>query len=89
MIKNFISPVVITVKWDNTEKLALDTKMPSKSIHENKYEKYNIELIMASIQQNINAIASIKIAYFVTLDLKYAYNQMNLDQKILSIAVLR
>ena len=63
--------------------------MPSKSIHENKYQKYNIELLIASIQQNINTIASNKIPYFVTLDLKYAYSQMNLDLKLLAIAILK
>ena len=34
----FISPIVITVKRDQTIKLALDSKVLNKSIHKNKYQ---------------------------------------------------
>ena len=35
--KNFISPIVITVKKDKSVKLALDSKILNKAIHKNKY----------------------------------------------------
>ena len=41
--KNFISPIVITVKRDKTVKLALDSKILNKSIHKNKYQMPNID----------------------------------------------
>ena len=37
----FISPIVITVKRDQTIKLALDSKALNKSIHKNKYQMPN------------------------------------------------
>ena len=39
----FISPIVITVKENDTIKLALDSKIINKSIHKNKYQMPNID----------------------------------------------
>ena len=39
----------------------------------------NIDNLIDTIQQNLNTNASQEIAYFSTLDLKYAYSQFNLD----------
>ena len=36
--KQFISPIVITVKKDQTVKLALDSKMIINYLHKNKYQ---------------------------------------------------
>ena len=36
--KYFISPIVVTVKKDQTIKLALDSKVLNKAIHKNKYQ---------------------------------------------------
>ena len=77
--KNFISPIVITVITDKTVKLALDSKILNKSIHKNKYQMPNIDNLIDTIQQNLNTSASQETAYFSTLDLKYAYSQLNLD----------
>ena len=41
--RNFISPIVITVKKDKSVKLALDSKVLNKTIHKNKYQMLNIE----------------------------------------------
>ena len=76
----FISPIVITVKRDQTIKLALDSKTLNKSIHKNKNEMPNIETLMDSISQiitNYKTEPADKI-YFSTIDLKYAYSQLNL-----------
>ena len=77
--KNFISPIVITVKRDKTVKLALDSKILNKSIHKNKYQMSNIDNLIDTIQQNLNTSASKQTAYYSTLDLKYAYSQLKLD----------
>ena len=39
----------------------------------------NIDNLIDTIQQNLNTTASQETAYFSTLDLKYAYSQLNLD----------
>ena len=77
--KNFISPIVITVKRDKTVKLALDSKILNKSMHKNKYQIPNIDNLIDTIQQNLNTSASQETAYYSTLDLKYAYSQFKLD----------
>ena len=77
--KNFNSPIVITVKRDKTVKLALDSKILNKSIHKNKYQMPNIDNLIDTIQQNLNTNASQETAFFSTLQLKYAYSQLNLD----------
>ena len=41
--KNFLSPIVITVKGDKTVELALDSKVLNNSIHKNKYQMPNID----------------------------------------------
>ena len=58
--KNYISPIVITVKKDKTVNLALDSKILNKSIHKNKYHLPNIENLIDTIQQNLNTNASLK-----------------------------
>ena len=75
----FISPIVVTVKKDQTIKLALDSKVLNKSIHKNKYQMPNIDTLIESISQQISAPASQNITYFSTIDLKYAYSQLKLD----------
>ena len=77
---NFISPIVITVKRDQTIKLALDSKTLNKAIHKNKYQMPNIESVMDSISQIITNYKTepAEQIYFSTIDLKYAYSQLNL-----------
>ena len=76
--KNFISPIVITVKKDKSVKLALDSKLLNKSIHKNKYQMPNIDSLIDSISQHINDSNQGENVYFSTIDLKYAYSQLNL-----------
>ena len=76
----FISPIVITVKRDQTIKLALDSKTLNKAIHKNKYQMPHIETLMDSISQIITNYKTepAEQIYFSTNDLKYAYSQLNL-----------
>ena len=77
--KYFISPILVTVKKDQTIKLALDSKVLNKAIHKNKYQMPNIDTLIESISQQISAPASQNTTYFSTIDLKYAYSQLNSD----------
>ena len=77
--KYFISPIVVTVKKDQTIKLKLDSKVLNKAIHKNKYQMPNIDTLIESISQQISAPAPQNTTYFSTIDLKYAYSQLNLD----------
>ena len=74
--KNFISPIVITVKKDKSVKLALDSKIVNKSIHKNKYQMPNIDSLIDSISQHINDSNPGENVYFSTIDLKYKYSQL-------------
>ena len=76
--KNYISPIVITVKKDKSVKLALDSKILNKSIHKNKYQMPNIDSLIDSNSQHINDSNQGENKYFSTIDLKYAYSQLNL-----------
>ena len=73
----FLSPIVITIKKDQSIKIALDSKIMNKAIHKNKYQMPNIDSLIQTISQ-ILSTATQETAYFATLDLQYAYSQLNL-----------
>ena len=78
--KNFISPIVITIKRDKTIKLAMDSKVINKAIHKNKYQMQNIDCLMDNIAQSISESSHEGEVLFSTIDLRYAYNQLPLDE---------
>ena len=61
-------------------KLALDSKFRNKSIHKNEYQMPNVETLMDSISQIITGYKTEPAdkIYFSTIDLMYAYSQLNL-----------
>ena len=73
----FISPIVITVKKDQSIKIALDSKILNKAIHQNKHQMPNIDSLIQTISQTLST-APQEPADFTTLDLQYAYSQLNL-----------
>ena len=73
----FISPIVITAKKDQSIKISLDSKNLNKAIHKNKYQMPNIDSLIQTISQTLSTPPQEK-AYFTTIDLQYAYNQLNL-----------
>ena len=73
----FIAPIVITVKKDDSMKLALDAKPISRQLYKNKYQMLNVDELMDGISQIITARAAGTL-YFTVLDLKYAYSQIRL-----------
>ena len=76
--EHFISPIVITVKKDQSIKLALDSKVLNKAIHKIKYQMPNIDMLIDTISQHLTNTQNGQQAYFTTLDLKYAYSQSKL-----------
>ena len=88
--KNFISPIVITVKRDKTIKLAIDSKIINKANHKNKYQMQNIDRLMDNIAQSISESSNKgekkvekgekkrKLIVFSTIDLRYTYSQLPL-----------
>ena len=77
----FISPVVITVKNNNTMKIALDSKELNDAIHKNKFQMQSIDHLMDTILKKISEL-QIKTGtiYFSKGDLKYAYSQIPLHK---------
>ena len=76
--EHFISPIVITAKKDQSIKLALDSKVLIKAIHKNKFQMLNIEMLIDTTSQHLTNTQNGQQAYFTTLDLKHAYNQLKL-----------
>ena len=65
--KNFISPIVITVKRDKTIKPAMDFKAINKAIHKNKYKMQNIDCLMDNIAQSISESSDESEVFFPLL----------------------
>ena len=76
----FIFSIVITVKKDKSIKIAMDSKTINKAIHKNKYQMHNTDCLMDSIAQTITQSSNGEIL-FSTIDLRYAYSQLPLDEE--------
>ena len=63
--------MVVTVKKDQTIKLALDSKVKNKAIHKNKCQIPKIDTLIESISQHISAPTSQNTTYLSPLDLIY------------------
>ena len=74
----FISPIVITVKKDDSIKLALDAKPINRQLYENKYQMPNEDELLDGVCQTVTANIAGTL-YFTTLDLKYAFGQIRLN----------
>ena len=79
----FISPVVITVKHDQSIKLALDSKLLNDAIDKNKYQMQSIDNLMDSVAKYISDNKNKQGNFlFSKVDLKYAYSQIPLHPEI-------
>ena len=74
----FIAPIVITVKKDDSIKLALDAKSINRQLYNNKYQMPNLDELLDGVSQIVTA-NTIGTLYFTVLDLKYAYSQIRLN----------
>ena len=77
--KNFVSPIVITVKKDGSLKLALESRKLNKQVHKNKYQMPNIEELMDIVGQTKSERKQGDV-FFSTMDLTYAYGQLPLKE---------
>ena len=73
----FIAPFVITVKKDDSIKLALDAKPINRQLYKNKYQMPNVEELLDGVSQIVTAQTAGTL-FFTVLDLKYAYSQLKL-----------
>ena len=73
----FIAPIVITVKKDDSIKLALDVKPINRQFFKNKYQMPNVDELLDGVSQIVTANTNGTL-YFSVLDLKYAYSQLKL-----------
>ena len=79
----FISPVVITIKKDKSVKIAIDSKKLNDALHKNKYQRQSIDHLIDSVALYISEKKNLPVQYwFSKVDLKYAYNQIPLDENI-------
>ena len=62
-----MSLTVITIKKDQSIKLALVSKILNKPIHKNNYQMPNIDSLIQEISQTLSNAAQEK-AFFATLD---------------------
>ena len=69
---------MITVKKDQSVKLALDSKVFNKALHKNKYQMPNIDMLIDTNSLFLTNNQNGQKAYFSTLNLKYAYSQLKL-----------
>ena len=73
----FIAPIVITLKKDDSIKLAMDAKPISRQLFKNKYQMPNVDELIDGVSQIVTENKSGTL-YFTVLDLKYAYSQLKL-----------
>ena len=79
--QQFLSPIVITVKKLQSIKLAMNSKQITKSIHKNKYKMPNIDVLLDNIAQSAQERKHKREQHFFsTMDLRYAYSQLPLDE---------
>ena len=58
----------------------MDSKIINKAIHKNKYQMENIDCLMDNIAQSISESSHEGEVLFSTIDLRYTYSQLPLDE---------
>ena len=71
----FNAPIVITVKKDDSIKLAVDAKPINRQLYKNKYQMHNVDELLDGVSQIVMAKTQGTL-YFAVLDLKYAQSQL-------------
>ena len=72
----FIQPTVITVKRDQSVKIAVDARASNKAIDKDKYQMPNLENLMDMIAERLDSEEG-EVRYS-SVDLMYAYGQVPL-----------
>ena len=76
--EQFIQPVVITVKKDESVKLALDACALKNEILEDEYREPNLEYLVDLVAEQLDSNVEGK-ALHTSLDMRYAHGQVPLD----------
>ena len=77
--EHFMSPLVITVKSDQSIKIAPDSEILNDAIHKNKYQMQSIHHLAEKIGMKILELKTQDgKLYFIKIDLKYAHSQLPL-----------
>ena len=74
---NFISPTVITVKKDNSVKLAMDARILNDNTIKRKAQMPNLEELLGQVSMAITKDEEMPL-YISTIDLEYAFGQVKL-----------
>ena len=75
----FINPILITAKKDGSIKFAMVAKPLNAQIWKNNYQMPNIEELIDSAAQIITSDVT-GLVWFTSLDLKYAFSQLNFSK---------
>ena len=75
--KQFIQPVVITVKKDKNVKIALDARALNNEIVKDKYQMPNLEHLVDLVAEQLD---NKEKALYTSLDMRYAYGQVPLEE---------
>ena len=78
--KEFIQPVVITVKRDKSVIIALDARALINELNKVKYQMPSLEHLVDMVAEKLDNPAKGQ-ALYTSLDLRYAYGQVPLDKE--------
>ena len=78
--KQFIQPIVITVKRDKSVKIALDARALNKEVVKDKYQMPNLEHLVDMVAEQLDT-ENEGIAWYTSLDMQYAYGQVPLNKE--------
>ena len=78
--KQFIQPIIITVKRDKSVKIALDARALNKEVVKDKYQMPNLEHLVDMVAEQLDT-ENEGIAWYTSLDMQYAYGQVPLNKE--------
>ena len=78
--KQFIQPVVITVKKDKSVRIALDARALKNEIVKDKYQMPRLEHLVDLVSEQLDNKKQEK-ALYTSLDMRYAYGQVPLEEE--------
>ena len=85
----FISPVVVTIKKDNSVKFALYCKILTKSLNKNKYQMPNVETLIDQVGHTISRLTAKNYDILLSkIDLRYLYSQLRKTSQQQNIVTL-
>ena len=84
---NFVSPTVITVKKDNSVKLAMDARILNDNTIKRRAQMPNLEELLEQVSMAITKNEEMPL-YISTIDLEYAFGQVKLHTEPVNTVTL-